>query len=74
MDAATLADLRAKYATSAPATTPSPHVYGGASTLRICDRCHGQRIERVPYNYMVLEQTCSACDGEGVLAVQRGRL
>ncbi|KDO21301.1 hypothetical protein SPRG_13193 [Saprolegnia parasitica CBS 223.65] len=60
MDAATLADLRAKYASSAPA--PSPHVYGGASTLRICDRCHGQRIERVPYNFMVLEQTCSAFD------------
>ncbi|ETW01110.1 hypothetical protein H310_06725 [Aphanomyces invadans] len=35
--------------------------------LDICKQCHGQRIEKVPYNFMVLERTCTACDGEGVI-------
>jgi DnaJ-class molecular chaperone len=41
--------------------------------LRICPACEGHRIEKVVYNHMVLDQTCSTCDGEGVLVCLESR-
>ncbi|KAF0747110.1 hypothetical protein AaE_007861 [Aphanomyces astaci] len=38
-----------------------------AAAIDICMQCQGQRIEKVPYNFMVLERTCTGCDGEGVI-------
>lgn len=36
--------------------------------IEVCNACQGHRIEKVVYNtFMVLERTCSACDGEGVV-------
>ncbi|KAF4029989.1 hypothetical protein GN244_ATG18254 [Phytophthora infestans] len=40
------------------------------STVQLCPRCLGHRIEKVVYNSMVLEHNCSACDGEGVVRPQ----
>ncbi|CEG46568.1 Heat shock protein DnaJ, cysteine-rich domain [Plasmopara halstedii] len=34
--------------------------------IQTCSQCHGHRIEKVLYNFMVLDRTCSKCDGEGV--------
>ncbi|GAB9470538.1 hypothetical protein Gpo141_00007781 [Globisporangium polare] len=36
--------------------------------IEICGRCQGHRIEKVEYQqHMVLERTCSQCNGEGVI-------
>ena len=37
------------------------------SRLEICWTCQGLRIQKVPYGHMILERTCEACDGEGVI-------
>ncbi|KAG3069286.1 hypothetical protein PI125_g23236 [Phytophthora idaei] len=40
------------------------------STIQLCPRCLGHRIEKIAYNSMVLEHNCSECDGEGVIRPQ----
>ncbi|KAJ0398306.1 hypothetical protein P43SY_000828 [Pythium insidiosum] len=45
-----------------PAISPEPR-----PRLQICPTCQGHRIEKVAYNHMLLDRTCSKCDGEGVL-------
>ncbi|EGZ04351.1 hypothetical protein PHYSODRAFT_358121 [Phytophthora sojae] len=37
------------------------------SSIQLCPRCLGHRIEKIVYNSMVLEHNCSECDGEGVV-------
>ncbi|ETM03685.1 hypothetical protein L917_00130, partial [Phytophthora nicotianae] len=41
------------------------------SSIQLCSRCQGHRIEKIVYNSMVLEQNCSQCDGEGVIPPQQ---
>lgn len=39
--------------------------------IEICGKCEGHRIEKVVYQqHMVLERTCSQCNGEGVITTQ----
>lgn len=46
-----------------------------SSSIQLCPRCLGHRIEKIVYNLMVLDQNCSECDGEGVVRPQPlGRL
>lgn len=40
------------------------------SRIEICSECQGHRLEKVLYQSMVLERTCSTCDGEGVVTRQ----
>ncbi|KAK1931388.1 hypothetical protein P3T76_013144 [Phytophthora citrophthora] len=40
------------------------------SSIKLCPRCQGHRIEKVMYNSMILEQNCSECNGEGVVRSQ----
>ncbi|KAG6951644.1 hypothetical protein JG688_00013641 [Phytophthora aleatoria] len=40
------------------------------STIQLCPRCLGHRIEKIVYNSMVLEHNCSECDVEGVIRPQ----
>ena len=35
-----------------------------------CRICKGSGLERAPYNHMLLERNCEACDGEGVLLAE----
>ncbi|KAF0692915.1 Aste57867_16063 [Aphanomyces stellatus] len=79
MDAALYRDLLQKYENIATVSPPSyPTLlhdtqtaaatsHASSAPLTICMQCQGLRIEKMQYNYMVLDQTCAGCDGEGVV-------
>ncbi|KAG9405912.1 hypothetical protein AC1031_003829 [Aphanomyces cochlioides] len=73
MNEAELSVLREKYSAANVASLGIPHSVVGAesssssASFAICWQCQGQRIEKVMYNYMVMERTCEACNGEGVV-------
>jgi uncharacterized protein (DUF983 family) len=44
------------------------HCTQAKAVIRLCPRCQGHRTEKQLYNsFMVLERSCGACDGLGVV-------
>lgn len=63
--AATKSSGRQPQHTAATAATPSRPT---APAICLCPRCQGHKTEKELYNAcVVLERTCGACDGLGVL-------
>lgn len=68
--AAHVAAAAAAVTASTPPTarTPASRSPPRATRIELCSSCQGHRLEKVLYNgSMVLERTCSHCDGEGVI-------
>ncbi|KAF1314187.1 hypothetical protein FI667_g16888, partial [Globisporangium splendens] len=51
--------------------SPAAACASALSRIEICSVCQDHRIEKVFYENMVLDRTCSKCDDEGVVYVRR---